>query len=153
MHHKTVKDYMISISNYPTINIDKTIEQAVYMMNEMTNKKGYRWIIAVDDNNNLVGFLTLRSVFEAINDLIPQSGNWMGISTKIQLVKNTPLKKCVRPLINVTVSENDHPVKAAEKILNRRITIVPVVNDRSEIVGIVRPVDLLPFIKELFDKH
>ncbi|MTI85256.1 MAG: CBS domain-containing protein [Firmicutes bacterium] len=153
MHSKTVKDYMVPWSDYPAIKVDKTLEQAVDMINDMASKKGYRWIIVTDENNDLVGFLTLRSIFEAIDNLVPQSGDWMGISTRIQLIKDTSLRECMKPMVNVTTFENDPPMKVAELILNNRVTIVPVLNDKSDIVGIIRPVDLLPFIKELFDKN
>lgn len=153
MHEKTkaIQDFMISVSDYPTINHSATLEQAVDMMHEMSKKKGYRWIVVLDDNGNLAGFLTLRNVFEAVNNLVPKDSGWMGIYTKIQLIKETPLKKCIRPLVNVFVRKTDHPTKAAEIILNHRITIVPVMDDQMNVVGIVRPVDLLPFIKKLFD--
>lgn len=146
-----IKDYMISLSDYPTININKTLGQAVRIMNNMAREKGYRWIIVLDDEGKLAGFLTLRNVFEAITNLVPQSGNWMGIYTKAQLIKHTPLRNCIKPLINVTVFDTDHPVKAADIILKRKVTILPVLNQRSEVVGIIRPVDILPFIDRLFN--
>lgn len=145
-----IRDYMISLADYPTINVNKTLGEAVKIMSNMSREKGYRWIIVLDDDGNLVGFLTLRNVFEAISNLVPESGNWMGIYTKAQLIKHTPLSQCIRPLVNIAVNENDHPVKAADIILKHRITIVPVLNERSEVLGIIRPVDIMPFINRLF---
>jgi CBS domain-containing protein len=72
---------------------------------------------------------------------------WEGL----QLIKNTPVSKLIKPLIDVSVYENDSPAKAAEIIINRRITILPILNDELKPVGIIRPVDLLPFIKGLFE--
>jgi len=158
---KTVKDYMIPLADYPTLPGNATLEQAVNMMYRMSREKGYRWIVVLDQNNKIAGFLTLRGVFEAINNLAPKAGGWLGVFTfnrpgmfyweGVQMIKDTPLKKCIKPVVQVSVAEDDYPSKAAEIILNRRITIVPVVNEQGEVVGIVRPVDLLPFIKQLFD--
>ncbi|MFZ5634470.1 MAG: HPP family protein [Bacillota bacterium] len=156
-----VKDYMIPFSDYPSVNQNMTIKEAVNLMDRMAKEKGYRWLVVLDDDDNIAGFLTLRNVFEAISNLAPKAGGWLGIFTYnrpgmfywggIQLIKDTPLKKCIRPLVDVFVQETDPPSKAAELILNRRITIVPVINDLGKVVGIVRPVDLLPFIKKLFE--
>lgn len=156
-----VKDYMIPFSDYPGVNQNMTLKEAVNLMDRMAKEKGYRWLVVLDDDNNITGFLTLRNVFEAMSNLAPKAGGWLGIFTYnrpgmfywegIQLIKDTPLKKCIRPLVDVFVQETDPPSKAAELILNRRITIVPVMNDQNEVVGIVRPVDILPFIKKLFE--
>lgn len=158
---ETISDFMISLSDYPSVNHETTLEQAVEMMYRMSMEKGYRWIIVLDDSGKITGFLTLRNVMEAISNLAPKAGGWMGIFTYsrpgffywegVQAIKNTPVKKCVKPLIDVFVQETDFPAQAAEIILNRRITIVPVMNDKGKVVGIVRPVDLLPFFKKLFD--
>lgn len=130
-------------------------------MDRMAKEKGYRWLVVLDDDENITGFLTLRNAFEAMSNLAPKAGGWLGIFTYnrpgmfywegVQLIKDTPLKKSIRPLVDVFVQETDPPAKAAELILNRRITIVPVVDGQNKVVGIVRPVDLLPFIKKLFE--
>ncbi|MHB1043488.1 MAG: CBS domain-containing protein [Eubacteriales bacterium] len=158
---KIIRDYMVPFSDYPTIDQNATLEQAVNMMYVMAKKKGYRWIVVVDEKGKIAGFLTLRNVMEIIGDLAPKAGGWMGMFTYarpgffywegVQAIRNTPVKKCVKPLVDVYAQETDFPSVAAELILNRRITIVPVINDENEVVGIVRPVDLLPFFKNLFD--
>ncbi|HBX24633.1 MAG TPA: CBS domain-containing protein [Desulfotomaculum sp.] len=158
---EVIRDYMIPFSDYPKVNHNVTLEEAVNMMHSTAKTKGYRWIVVMNDDKKIAGFLTLRSVFEAFSNLAPKAGGWLGVFNYarpglfywegVQLIKDTPLKKCIRPLVEVHVHENDPPAKAAEIIIKRRITIVPVVDDQNEVIGIVRPVDLLPFIKRLFD--
>lgn len=158
---EAIRDYMIPFADYPKVNHNTTLEEAVNLMHRTSKTKGYRWIVVMDDENNLAGFLTLRSVFETVSKLAPKAGGWLGVFNYakpglfywegVQLIKDTPLKKCIRPLVDVYVHENDPPSMAAEIIINRRITIVPVVDAQNEVIGIVRPVDLLPFIKRLFD--
>lgn len=158
---ETIKDFMVPFADYPSINQNATLEEAVNLMYRISREKGYHWLVVLDDNGKITGFLTLRNVMETISDLAPKAGGWLGIFAYsrpgyfywegVQAIKNTPVKKCIRPLVDVHVRETDYPAQAAEIILNRRITIVPVLNDREEVVGIVRPVDLLPFFKNLFD--
>lgn len=157
----TVKDYMIPFHDYPSINQNATLEEAVDLMYRMVREKGYRWLVVLDDGGNIKGFLTLRNVFEAISELAPKAGGWLGVFTYnrpgyfywegLQLIKDTPIKKLIKPLIDVSVFETDSPTRAAEIIINRRITILPVLNAEIKTVGVVRPVDLLPFIKGLFE--
>lgn len=157
----TVKDYMVPFHDYPSINQNATLEQAVSVMYRMAREKGYRWLVVLDDGGSIKGFLTLRSVFEAISQLAPKAGGWLGVFTYnrpgyfywegLQLIKDTPVAKLIKPLIDVSVYETDSPAKAAEIIINRRITILPIMNTEHKTVGIVRPVDLLPFIKGLFE--
>ncbi|MFZ5647726.1 MAG: HPP family protein [Bacillota bacterium] len=157
-----LKHYMIPFSEYPSIKQDSTLKEAVKMMFRMSKEKGYRWLVVMDDNNNITGFLTLRNILEAISNLAPKAGGWVGIFTfnrpgffywkGVNLIKDTPIKKCIRPLVDVFVHETDHPSKAAELIINRRITIIPVLDVHDKVAGIVRPVDLLPFIDQLFEE-
>ncbi len=158
---ETVKDFMIPFHDYPKINENATLEEAVNTMYRMTREKGYRWLVVLDKGGSIKGFLTLRNVFEAISELAPKAGGWLGVFTYnrpgffywegMQLIKNTPVKKLIKPLIDVSVYETDSPAKAAEIIINRRITILPIMDNQLSVVGIIRPVDLLPFIVNLFD--
>jgi CBS domain containing-hemolysin-like protein len=158
---ETVKDFMVSISDYPSIDHNLGLGETVSIMYHMSRAKGYRWLVVLDENKNLVGFLTLRNVMEAISSLAPKAGGWLGIFTYsrpgyfywegVQSLQNIPVKKVLQPLVDVRVLENDNPAAAAEIILNRRITIVPVINDRNELVGIIRSVDLLAFFNRLFE--
>ena len=157
----TVKDYMVPFHDYPSINHNATLEEAVDLMYRMVREKGYRWLVVLDDGGNIKGFLTLRNVFEAISELAPKAGGWLGVFTYnrpgyfywegLQLIKDTRVKKLIKPLIDVSVFETDSPARAAEIIINRRITILPILNAELKAVGIVRPVDLLPFLKGLFE--
>ncbi|MCL6638962.1 MAG: CBS domain-containing protein [Firmicutes bacterium] len=159
---ETIREFMVPITDYPTINHNVALHEAVNIMYNMSRAKGYRWIVVLDDQKNLVGFLTLRNVMEAISSLAPKAGGWLGIFTYsrpgffywegVQAIKNTPVKKFIKPLVDVQVKETDNPAKAAEIILNRRVTIVPVVNGENDLVGIIRPVDLLPFFNRLFEE-
>jgi len=159
---KTIGDYMVPLSDYPRVSYNTTLHEAVNIIFQKSREKGYRWLIVMDDKNEIAGFLTLRNVFEAVSNLAPRASGMFGIFTGlsrqdlfylegVQLIKDTPLKKCIKPLIKVSVHVDAPPGTAAELILKHRITITPVMDGQGNIVGIIRPIDLLPYIKELFD--
>jgi len=159
---KTVGDYMVPLSDYPRVNHNTTLHEAVNIITQRSKEKGYRWLVVMDDDNEIAGFLTLRNIFEAVSNLAPRASGmfsiFMSLSRQdlfylegVQLIKDTPLRKCIKPLVKVSVHVDDSPGVAAELILTRRITITSVMDEQGNIVGIIRPVDLLPFIKDLFD--
>ncbi|MCL6478725.1 MAG: CBS domain-containing protein [Peptococcaceae bacterium] len=157
---ETVKDFMIPLSDYSTIHKNATLEEAVSLMHTSAKEKGFRWVLVLDDDGNITGILTLQAVFQALGTLAPRAGGWLGISFNrpelffwdgLKLIKDTPVTKFIRPVVEAYVMETDPPARAVETILKRKITIVPVLNNNLKVVGIIRPVDLLPFIKMLFE--
>ncbi|MCL6610553.1 MAG: CBS domain-containing protein [Peptococcaceae bacterium] len=156
----TVAGFMIPLTDYSTIHKNATLEEAVNLMHASAREKGYRWVLVLDDGGKITGILTLRAVFEALGTLAPRAGGWLGISFNrpdlffwegLKLIKDTPVTRFVRPVVEVYVMESDPPSRAMEVIMKRRVTIVPVLDKDLKVVGIIRPVDLLPFIKMLFE--
>jgi len=159
---ETVEDLMIPLKEYSSIHKNATFEEAVNLMILSAKEKGFRWVLVLDDGGSIVGILTLRAVYEALGTMAPRAGGWLGISYNrpelffwegLKLIKDTPVTKFVRPLVEAYVLESDPPSKAVEVILKRHITIVPVMSKEMKVVGIIRPVDLLPFIKLLFESN
>ncbi len=160
---KTVKNFMVPFAEYPCINQNDSLERAVNLLGKLAGEKGYRWLTVLDDEGNISGFLTLRVVLESINSLNSKPGKWLGLlvdasrnrlgGTGLKQIKKAPVKKYMRPLMQVSVLETDDPAQAAEIIINCRISILPVRDKRNKIVGIVRPVDILPFIQYLFSDN
>ncbi len=156
----SVKDLMIPLSDYSTIKQSATLEEAVDLMYHSIKEKGYRTLAVLDDGGTIVGFLTSRAAFEALGKLAPKAGGWLGISFNqpelffwdgLKLIKDTPVKKLLRPVVDAYVRENDYPSKAVEMILKRGVTLLPVLDEQDKMVGVIRANDLLPFIKKLFE--
>jgi len=157
-----ISDLMIPLSDYPTLNKKATFEEAVNLMYGSAMDKGFRWVLVLDEEERITGILTLRAVFQALGSLAPKAGGWLGISFNrpemffwdgLKLMKDTPVTKFVRPVVDAYVVESDPPARAMEIIMQKRITIVPVLDKNLKVVGIIRPVDLLPFIKKLFETN
>lgn len=155
-----VSELMVPISDYPTLSSKATFEEAINLMYSSSKDKGYRWVLVMNDDEKITGILTLRAVFEALGSLATKSGGWLGISFNrpevffwdgLKLIKDNPVTKYVRSVVDAYVMENDPPARAMELILKRKITILPVLDKNLKVVGIVRPVDLLSFVKKLFD--
>lgn len=155
----SVKDLMIPLSDYTTVDQNATLEEAVDLMYHSIEEKGHRTLAVLDDGN-IVGFLTSRAVFEALGKLAPKAGGWLGISYNrpdlffwdgVKLIKDTPVKKLLRPVVDAYVRETDYPSKAVETILKRGVTLLPVLDEQDKITGVIRAIDLLPFINKLFN--
>lgn len=158
----TVGDMMIPLNDYTTIHRNATFEEAVNLMITSAREKGFRWVLVLDENEKIMGILTLRAVYEALGTLAPKAGGWLGISFNrpdlffwegLKLIKDTPVTKFIRPVVEAYVMETDPPARAVEVILKRRITIVPVMDKSLKVIGVIRPVDLLPFIQMLFQTN
>lgn len=156
----SVGDLMIPLSDYSTVNENATLEEAVELMYHSIIERGHRTMAVIDDSGKVVGFLTTRAVFEALGKLAPKAGGWLGISFNrpeiffwdaLKLVKDTPVKKVMRPVVAACVRDTDYPSKAVEMVLKHGVTILPVVDEHKEIIGFARASDLLPFVKKLFE--
>jgi CBS-domain-containing membrane protein len=155
----SVRDLMIPLNEYSNIDQNATLEEAVDLMYRSIYEKGYRTLAVLDGGGNVIGFLTSRAVFEALGKLAPKAGGWLGISFNrpelffwdgLKLIKDTPVKKLLRPVVDAYVREGDYPSRAVEMILKRGVTLLPVLDERDKMTGVIRSVDLLPFIKKLF---
>jgi len=156
----SVKDLMIPLSDYSTINDNATLEETVNLMDRSIRERGHRTLMVLDGGGGVVGFLTTRAVFEALGKLAPKAGGWLGISFNrpelffwdgLKLIKDTRVKKVMRPVVDAYVREADYPAKAVEMILKRGVTILPVLDEQERITGVIRALDLLPFVKRLFE--
>lgn len=156
----SLHEFMIPLSDYLTISENATLEEAVDLMHHSVLEKGHRTMAVLDGKGSIIGFLTSRAVFEALGKLAPKAGGWLGISFNqpelffwdgLKLVKDTPVKKVLRPVVDAYVRETDYPAKALEMVLKKGVTILPVLDDREQIIGVVRSLDLLPFVKKLFE--
>ena len=162
-HAKTIGEYMVPFEDYQRVTYDTTLHEALNIIAKEHDEKGYQWVIVLNENNEIDGFLTLRNIFEAVSNLALSASGMFSILTNlsrddmfylegVQLIKDTPLKKAVMSLNNkISVHVDDAPGIAAVLMLRHHITIIPIRDNQDKIIGMVRPIDLLPYIQELFD--
>ena len=167
-----VRDVYVKIDDYPNINIDAPIGQAIYMMHHVLEEKNkFRSILVLDDDDHLKGYLSLRDLIRAVGpnylhknspdmkgnqpftfkgmaqDLTSLSLFWQeGFSLKLQDELNKPIAAYMT-LIEDQVSLDDPIAKSIYIMLFRDVLILPVV-ENERVIGVIRLVDLFECIAD-----
>jgi len=117
---KVKRSGSVMIENPYQILHDKTIEEAIDLMNE----KEVSGLLVIDSDSKLVGILTERDVlFESINSK--------------KLVSELMTKDTISSNENTTLDE------ARDILKNHRIEKLPLVNDKNQITGLYTTQDIL----------
>jgi len=117
---KVKRSGSVMIENPYQISHDKTIEDAIDLMNE----KEVSGLLVIDSDSKLVGILTERDVlFESINSK--------------KLVSELMTKDIISSNENTTLDE------ARDILKNHRIEKLPLVNDKNQISGLYTTQDIL----------
>ena len=160
---KVVKELMIDVFEYPHMPYWFTIRQAVGIMKKTVidvQKCMHPQIILVfDEKYNLIGTLTIRDILRGLvpgllapiidadtkvtpaeNDALADvESSLSGADSKKQLEK--PISEIMKP-VRVSVSLEDSVVKAAFLMECRNIQVLPVLEKKKKLVGIVRMIEV-----------
>jgi predicted transcriptional regulator len=137
-----IKDIMTS--NPARIRSNATLNQAAELvaMSRVTD------LMVVDDQNNFVGVLSEVAILQAalpdINQILGEGGS-VDTAFDVFLNKGRNLANMpITPLINqepIVVAENDHIAKATVVLLDKQISLLPVIED-GHLVGTVSRADV-----------
>ena len=164
---KAVKDVMIGIFEYPHVPYWFSINQAIRIVKvSFLSAKKYTnpmAILVFDEKYNLMGTLTLKDI---LNGLEPR---FMNPSTKarvpeeeesgLALIWDTLFTKSTKELAEKPVSEimtpakhfvdpGDPVTKAAYLMLHNDLALVPVLEDKKKLVGLVRMIEIFDAISD-----
>ncbi|SHI54832.1 CBS domain-containing protein [Desulfofundulus thermosubterraneus] len=149
MPERMAKDIMVPISNYATVNADDCLKHALEVFGNAVSR-GYRTLIVLDEHGNIVGFLTTRTILKAlaaygVEEDIWSADSWGTFFIRIERerLKNTKVKKVMRPVVQVFVDENTPIQEVARVILANQVNHIPVLNKERKVVGVVRTIDIL----------
>ena len=166
----TVRDVYIPMKNYPHIPDTATICDAMKLMHgSQTEAHKYRTILVHDQDEHLVGHLTLRDLLRAVGPSylkkaapaikgnqpfqgIPQDFSalaliWQeGFTVKIQEEAQHTVADYLT-LFEHSVKLDDPFAKCAYLLLVEDLHVIPVVED-EKVVGVVRLVDIFEQIAE-----
>lgn len=158
---KKVRDIMVPISEYPIINENTPVSEAVRIMQESFHQKdgtwyGFQSVLVVNAREKLVGILTLRGFLKAFKIqalldhllkgdpegliFLPRFYNGMEILTK----------DIMRPLNLVTVQADSDIFEAIVVMVEGKINSLPVISG-TVLVGVVRTIDLFWSVGEFLD--
>ena len=164
------RDFMIPIDEYPHIKVSSSICDAMSLMRDsLAAPNKYRTILVTDDNEHLLGYLSLRDLIRAVGprylkkeapdykghqpfqgiptDLSALSLIWQeGFSVKIREEAQKSLEGMMT-LMEDTVSPEDSFAKCSYLMLVHDELNIPVA-EGDRVLGVIRLVDIFERIAE-----
>jgi acetoin utilization protein AcuB len=121
-----IKDWMTT--DVITVDPESSMMRAAKMMKE----KGIRRLPVVDEKGKLVGMLSDRDVKEAS----PSKATTLDVHELYYLLSEIKVKNIMTPN-PLTIRDTDTVVKCAAIMHDKKISGLPVLNDKNELVGIM----------------
>ena len=164
---KTVKEVMIDVFEYPHMPYWFTIRQAVGIMKktvlDVQKCINPQVILVFDEKYNLIGTLTIEDILRGsvpglsspvpaaepnsgsydANDLARVEASLSGADLKSQLGR--PISEIMKP-IGATASPEDSIARAAFLMERGNIQVLPVLENKKKLVGIVRTIEVFRVI-------
>ncbi|MEW6425813.1 MAG: CBS domain-containing protein, partial [Bacillota bacterium] len=111
MPERVARDIMVPLSKYAAVNVNDSLKHAIKVLKDSL-PSGYRTLIVLDKEGDLVGFLTTRTLLKAlgvygVEEDIWTTDNWGTFFMRIEKerLKKVTVKKVMRPVVKVFVSE------------------------------------------------
>jgi CBS domain-containing protein len=163
---KKVKDLMINIFEIPHIPYWFTLKQAVGIIHHSSGKYAegaYPMIILVfEEKYNLVGIAHIRDILKGLEPKFlkgsemfkledehrAESVLWNTVfdSSSIALAQK-PISEVMTPVKHL-VSPDEYITTAAHLLIHHNLNILPVVEDKKKLVGVVRDIDIFREVAE-----
>ena len=176
METKTIKDIMIPLDKYPSIDHHACLFEAIEVMSDASiDHDGCqslpRNLLVFDDINQLVGivrrrdimrvlepkFLSMRrmsykkKLFDIEEDVNLTEMFYDKIVTGMREKSKLSIVEAMRP-VEMWIDQSEHIGKAIYEVVGHNISILPVIHDK-QVVGVVRTVDLLKEIHRLIKEE
>jgi acetoin utilization protein AcuB len=126
-----IKDWMSR--EVTTVTRDTSMLKA----SKIFKDNNFRRLPVVDEGGKLVGIVTDRD----IKDASPSKATTLDVHELYYLLSEIKIKDIMTPS-PFTINVNDSLEKAAIKMLEKRVEGLPVVDDKSQVVGIITETDI-----------
>jgi CBS domain-containing protein len=161
MQNKRAADIMVPIKSYVTIGEEATLYEAIKVLQGAMHSEGgawhgYRSVLVLGKDEQLVGILTMRGLlraagFKSLDDdpeIKAESWGWYYVN---QLREGTRVRvrDVMRPLELYTVDAGAPVWEVALAFLRHRVNSLPVMQNGKP-VGIVRVIDIFMIMDEYF---
>ncbi|ABO50338.1 CBS domain containing protein [Desulforamulus reducens MI-1] len=153
---------MTPIHEYSTVHQNATVKEAIdslkksFFLDEQGNVHGHASLLVVNQNKELVGILTLKSILEALvlvkkeNENVFNSYYWLYfLDETYKSAAGIPVKKIMRSRRLVSVKTDNDIMSAVELMVKHKVNSIPVINGAGRLVGILRSKDVFGMINEL----
>jgi len=159
MKKKPVREIMVPLGQYPSVHMNTTLAEAIKVLKDSfhTDQRGIitgqRSLLVLNDEKDLVGILTIRTMLNAINVKSSVGASLTRLFARDVIEDNAMLinvREVMRPVYSHCVNVDDNAAEAVRVMLTGKVNIIPVMeNDKA--VGIVRSIDLFNIIGELLE--
>lgn len=181
LHDQLVKEVMVPIKDYPQINMNASIGEAIKIFRKkfVTNSENgrayisHKPIIVLDGYGKTVGILTIRSLLKAIDAEANKKNTFSPLLLWASFFKkhktnehqNVHIKDIMRSVDYAYIYENEPVTKAVNIILTKHVNLLPVVEnpkiceltqgeyppEHLKVVGIIRTIDIFAVISDLLE--
>jgi CBS domain-containing protein len=156
MSETIVRDIMIAIDSYSTVNDDADLEEAVKVLHKSFYRDdngityGHRSVLVINKAGELTGILTIQGILKAIDKELPGLGLPPGdlyseLTLRHGMLAHIPVRKAMSPVAKATVKDDDTAGQAIHKLLKSAVNILPVLSE-GKVVGILRSIDFLQIV-------
>ena len=137
---KTVTEVMVRVSKYPHVPYWCSISQAINIvkMSFLDTNKYYvpMMILVMDEKYGFLGTLSPKDILEKIQE---KKGS--------KEILENPVDKIMRP-VKIFVQPDDPATKAATLMIENKLDLLPVFDEKKKFVGLVR---MMEIFDELLD--
>ena len=131
---KTVKEVMVRVSKYPHVANWCSISQAINIakLSFLDGNKYYvpNAILVMDERYGFLGILTLNDILEKIKEAKGSKD-----------ILETPVGEIISPP-KIFIQPSDPVTRAAALMIENKLELLPVFNERKEFVGLVRRMEI-----------
>lgn len=165
MTERLAKDVMIPISEYATVKENDSLKHALLVLRNSLHS-GHRTLAVLNDHGDLTGFVTVRTILNALESLAYKAGpaddsggsipfveSWSRFFLKNRLERTAEIKvkNVMRPVFKIFVQEDSSLPEVAKTILKNRVNHIPVLSKEQKVVGIIRAVDILDVVANFLE--
>lgn len=160
-NEKRVKDIMTPIEEYSTVGVNNTVKDAITVLkksfcpDDLTGGKGHRSILVLDENEHLVGILTLRALLKAVEPQFIKVDQWAvpvfweGLFTdRCREESSKKVRDIMVPIKFISLDADDTIIKAVHAMIKHKLGSLPVAKNGT-VVGMVRITEIFHEISNL----
>ncbi|MBM7856148.1 CBS domain-containing protein [Desulfohalotomaculum tongense] len=177
MGERLVRDLMVPIDEYPTINVNATMCEAIKILKRNFKKEannvisGHKTLIVHDGENKTVGIVTLRSLLKAVAIEENKKNKIANLASALSFSKNKKdilsirVKDIMRSRDIAHVYENQPLTRAIQLMVSKKVNSVLVIEnpevseltygeyplENNRAVGIIRSMDVFEVIGDFLN--
>ncbi|MEW5898934.1 MAG: CBS domain-containing protein [Bacillota bacterium] len=151
---KLVRDIMTPLGDYVTVHERDPLIKAIELLKKSFCRDekgvvlGHRSLLVLNDHQELVGILTIRTILSAVES-VPIGFSWADFfaepdPTGLQM----PVREVMRYVMTPHVNADDRVDEAIHTLLRGKVNILPVL-EKGKVVGIVRSIDFFELLGEI----